>query len=846
MRIYYILIFILVAVLYCLPVSSLSAQERSSISGIVSDSVSGDPLPGVNIILSGTERGTSTDTDGYFEFRDIPPGKVQFRFSYIGYKTLEISIDVTGGEVSDIQIALSQSAVILDEIEVRASRFRQLQADTRTSVLQLRPENARILPGAGEDVFRTLQALPGILTRSDFSSQLVIRGGGPDQNLIVMDDIEVFNPYRLYGLISMFNPETVADINLITGGYPAIYGDRLSAVLDVSNRDGFGGRAINGSINTSITNANIVLEGELPFEAGGSWLISGRRTYYDLIAGPIARNAGLVQDDVAFPNFTDLQTRFNFGPYNGHRIIINTLHSRDAVNIISGEDRSFPDSVAVTDQTDHSVAGIAWHYSPNNNFYSKLVLSNYRNTGDSDFEGRFLDPSLDRDNFIGPILDSTGVRLFEFGISSLYDFQKTSVLGDITYAPEPSHELRIGAGVDFLTTRLIWSAELGQSFRDFLESFDVPFIDEFTQKRNYARVFGYIQDNWKVSRRLTLHPGIRIDHYEILSGTYASPRLSASYAIDRHSTVRTSIGRYLQSPGYEKIFGQTQFFDLTDREAMSTLKPEEAYHYVAGIDRWFTPSIYVRVESYVKDYINLISLERRPGIRYIADPVAGADQRFIEGWSEPYAVPIDSFTIIPNNDASGSAYGFEFFLEKRQMGESDRLSGWISYAYARADRKQYGTVLPFDFDQRHTLNVVMHYRLSSSWEIGARWRYGSGFPHTPPVGIRPRIAYAEDEGERIPVIQTDQRGYVIFNIDRGDYTNRNSERLPAYSRIDVRLNWYTQFWGVRWLFYLDVINILNHKNIIGYSYAIDDKLRLSARPSSMFPIIPTLGISFRF
>ncbi len=150
-----------------------------------------------------------------------------------------------------------------------------------------------------------LQAVPGVLSVNDFSAQLVVRGSGPDQNLIIMDDIEVFNPYRLYGFISMFNPETVSDINLITGGFPARYGDRLSAVLDVTNREGEMHSPLHGSVNASITNANIVLSGGLPFGANGSFIVSARRTYYDLILGPIARRSGLVSGDVAFPNFMD-------------------------------------------------------------------------------------------------------------------------------------------------------------------------------------------------------------------------------------------------------------------------------------------------------------------------------------------------------------------------------------------------------------------------------------------------------------------------------------------------------------------------------------------------------------
>ncbi len=827
-----------------LAASYVEAQPVGAIRGKVVDSVTGEPLIGVNITANGT--GTSTNTDGEFVLTSPLSGTITLKFSYLGYETSDIDLILVGDTIRSLEIPLKQTAIYFDPVEVNAGRFRQAQDDVRTSVIQIHPERARILPGAGEDVFRTLQAMPGVLTRSDFSSQLVIRGGGPDQNLIVMDDIEVFNPYRLYGLISMFNPETVSQINLVTGGFPVVYGDRLSAVLDVQNRDGATSAPVSGSVNTNITNANIVVEGETPFQSRGSWLFSARRTYYDLIAGPIARSAGWVQDDVAFPNFTDIQSRFAFGPFNGHRFIINTLHSRDAVNIISGEDRNTPDSVAVKDQTDHSVVGLAWHYTPNASFFSKFVVSHYRNRGDTDFEGRFLDPSLDRDDFIGPIVDSTGIRLFDFGISSLYDFEKTSLLQDIAFEMTRGYEIRAGAGVDFLTTRLIWTAELGQTLRDFLDSFDFPFVDRFTQERSYARLFGYVNNTFKVAGRLTVQPGLRFDRYEILNSTHVSPRISLSYGFDAHSTIRVGSGRFLQSPGYEKIFGQSQFFDLTDREAVNRLKPEEAVHYVAGIDRWIGSDVYIRLESYLKDFRNLISLKREPGTRYVVDPVQNGDRRYSHGWKEPYAVPIDSMTIIPENKASGNAQGIELFIEKRASRRDDRVSGWFSYAYAKAERNQYGFVIPFDFDQRHTLNIVMQYRLSESLELGARWRYGSGFPFTPPVGVRPRIALVDDDGDRIPVIRTDQYDRVIFNIDRGDYENRNSGRLPAYSRIDVRLNWYTRFWGVRWLFYLDVINITNRKNIIGYRYAIGNDLQVEPKASTMFPIIPTFGISFRF
>jgi len=821
-----------------------SVDAAGSVSGTVSDSTTGKPISDVNVTILQTGQGTSSGSDGRFEFLPVSEGEYAIEFSHIGYQKKIISgVEVEAGERTQLNVKLVESFIELETVEINAMRFQQSRDDTRTSVIQLRPESAQQLPGAGEDVMRTLQALPGVVTRSDFSSQMVIRGGGPDQNLIIMDDIEVFNPYRLYGLISMFNPETVSEIDLMTGGFPVQYGDRLSAVLEVTNREGRRDKSIEGHVNTNITNANIVLEGKTPAGIEGSYLISARRTYYDLIAGPIARSMDLVQDDVAFPNFTDFQTKLTIGPYNNHRFYINTLLSRDAVNIVSGERRPTPDSIAVVDQTDHNVLGAAWQYSPSDNFYSKLNVSWYRNVGDSDFEARFLDPSLDREDFVR-VPGVNDYRMYELDISSLYEFQKTSVSQELSYTTG-SHELTGGGGIDVLLTRINWRADLGQRLKELLDEMNVPLVDELSQARRYARVFGYVQDRWRLSSRLVIEPGLRIDYYSLLEEAFLSPRISASLAVDGRSTLRFSTGRFLQSPGYEKIFGQTQFFDLTDRQTVVNLQPEEAIHYIAGIDRRFSNSLYMRIEGYYKDFTNLIAADKVTGTRYVVDPLPEYDQRRPEGWTEPYPVEIDSITVNPNNDASGYAYGVELFLEKQPADVDDRLTGWVSYTYSVANRNQYGRTLPFDFDQRHTLNVVMQYRLSNSLELGARWRYGSGFPHTPPVGIRPRISVVEDNGEMIREVQTDSQGNVIFNVDRGDFANRNTARLPDYSRIDVRLNWHTTVWGLNWLFYLDVINILNRRNVLNYRYSVEDA-EIIERASTMFPVLPTFGISFRF
>ncbi|MBK7264900.1 MAG: carboxypeptidase-like regulatory domain-containing protein [Ignavibacteriales bacterium] len=208
--------------------------QFGGLKGIVS--ADGEPLPGVTIRVLDTKSGTVTNSDGYYELKNLPVGKIKLQFTYVGYLTIDKTVTIEAGRILTANISLTEKNLELDEIVI-SDKARDA-SDTETSIIDLEPEQAKVLPGAGEDVLRTLQALPGILAPNDFSSQLVVRGSGPDQNLIIIDNVEIFNPYRLYGFISMFNPDAVSDITLITGGFPVKYGDRLSAVLDVSNREG--------------------------------------------------------------------------------------------------------------------------------------------------------------------------------------------------------------------------------------------------------------------------------------------------------------------------------------------------------------------------------------------------------------------------------------------------------------------------------------------------------------------------------------------------------------------------------------------------------------------------------
>ncbi len=832
-----------------LTASTITAQTGSVRGKVMEDS---SPIPSVNILIVGENIGTVTNTNGNYSINSIPVGEYELRFSIVGYETQFYNVTILANKIIELDVKLNSKMIELGEVQVTGLKQQEL-SDTRTSLIDLNPRSAKILPGASEDVLRTLQSLPGVLSPNDFSSQLIVRGSGPDQNLIIMDNVEIFNPYRLYGVISMFNPDAISDVNLISGGFPAKYGDRLSAVLDVTNREGDSKKYFSGNINASIIDANLVFEGKNPFNLNGSWLVNSRRTYYDLIIEPFVKNAGLVDENVTFPNFYDFQTKIVIGPYNGHKFLFNGIYSRDGVDVLSANNRKTPDSVDVYNVTKNDVLGLSWHYAPNRNLFNKFIFSWYRNSGSTNFDSQILDPSLNRDDFKEIIPDTLSPYLLNFKFDADFSFRKYSVDDKFTYLWS-ENVFEAGAGVDFMQTLVNFKFKLDPELEAIFSS-NPQFravLKDLKNTRSYNRYRIFAQNNFKIYDNLFIQPSLRFDYYDILDKVYLAPRVSLSYGIDEVTTLRAVFGVYFQSPGYEKIVDQNVLYDLSDRYTKQ-LDAENALHYVLGIERWLSSEWSLRFEGYYKSFNNLINQKKVQGTSYFTEAVPGKDPRFVSGWTRPILISGDSLTQIPVNDSYGESYGLELFLSKKNIMNESRLSGWISYSLAWANRFEESEKLPFRFDQRNTINVVLNYQINSWLDVGLRWQYGSGFPFTEPVGIKPRIILADnnlDGKPETPVIAIRKNSSnpneheVIYDIDFAN--NKLNARKPEYHRLDIRLTAITEFWGLSWSFYLDVINAYNKSNIIAYDYYVNADLTLGREANTMFPIIPTLGFSVKF
>ncbi len=797
-----------------------------------------DPAPNAIITIEDTQLGAAADENGRFIINSVPPGAYRLRVRLIGYEQGELlPVRVRSNDTARVTIVLRENQIEMSQVLVTGTR-RQPAEDVRPSVTTITPREAKYLPGAAEDVLRGLQALPGVTSVNDFSAQLVVRGSGPDQNLIMIDGFEVINPYRLYGVVSMFNPETVSDISLQTGGFSAQYGDRLSAVLDVKNREGRSDVTVGAKLNFSLTNMNLIAEGALPFD-GSSYLLSFRRTYYDLILGPVLKKAKLVDGDVALPNFGDVQFRGSIPIDESNKVILNAITSRDGVSLISGSERNRADSASVFDESNNTMLGGTWQYNPAKNLVVNSQLSWYRNGGDGAFDGTFVDPSQNSGNV--KRIDTLGLRFVRFAVDYGYQYEKTS-WSQRMLLNTGNHSIEAGYGVDFLRTDFTRYFEIDQSLRNLISQrgFVVPTSE--TQTIRYNRYNVFVQDRIGIGDRLFVQPGLRLDVYPVLgTSLYFSPRLNISYKLNEISTLRAAVGLYHQSPGMEKEDFRSRI--TFSEEAFASLEAERATHYILGYDRMLTPSWQFKAETYYKGFNNVIVPQKLRGGKWFS-ALAGDTIYSPRSWTTPVRIATDSLTSLPVNDATGESYGFEVMLQKIRSQGGDRFTGWVSYALSYAERTRDGLVTPFLFDQRHAINVVGNYRLGESWDLGVRFTLRSGRPYSKALGVKPRVLVQRVNGEDVPVIQTNSDGKVVLDVDYERDTF--SGRLNLYHTLDVRLTTYPGWWGLNWAIYLDVQNVYNRENQQAVNAYIDETGTLRERAINGIPIFPSLGMSVTF
>ncbi len=766
---------------------ALNGQTLGRISGFVKDAGTGEPLLFANLILEGTNIGAASNTDGYYVIVGIPPGEYRLKMMMIGYRTEIVPITIAPGTELRIDRELSPEAIQTAGIIVSGERVR-FEEKVEVSRVNLSLREIKGAPALAEaDLFRTLQLMPGVQSTSDFSSAMVVRGGSPDENLILLDGIEVYNPFHLGGIFSTFNADALANAEFMAGGFPGQYGNRNSSVLEITAREGNskGGKffqnsqigdywnvsQIQGEI--SVLSSKLLAEGPIK---NGSWMLAWRRTYYDQIAN--AYYAFKDEEPAGGYYFRDLHGKviYNFSPTD--RLILATYVGRDFATIDIGEDEG---KIGIDIDWGNRTTSLQWRHVPNSRFVSLMSLANTRY--DWDFGVGFT------------IVDST---LGETGT----EMTQAVALSDWTL----KEKLDWYASADHTVTMGFELKTLGISIDQVVGG-----VSWFSKEQNPFILALYIQDRWQVNPVFSIQPGLRISNFQLHDGLYYEPRFGLKYLVTENLAFKASWGIYKQflftNTSEDAILNFVDFWLPVPREN----RAQSAQHYIVGFEQWLGEGFYASIEAYYKPYD--VMLDTNPA----NDPAIEEDD-FIEG--------------------TGTAYGVEILMKR----SSGKLTGWLGYTYARLTKeidfnsdgkivKEDGEIYHPKYDQPHTFNLVLSYPLGERNQLGFTMSISSGQPYTPVWGK----TYTQSG------FGSYTQPYANLRTIPG---TRNSARMPTYFRSDISFSREIHPFNIDGRFKFQILNFTNHFNVLLYSWR-HNKSPSEVTAISMFPIIPTIGLEFK-
>ena len=546
-----------VLLLMLLPLS----VQAATLSGFIADQSNGESLPYATVVLKGpgTPIGALSNVDGYYAVQgmseDIP---YLLTISYIGYISFQDTLSFRAGETRRLDVQLKPEPIAVQEIVVEAKREEEEQR-IQPGFVEVETAKIREMPAIGEtDILRALHLLPGIQAASDISSGLYIRGGGPDQTLILLDQMPLYNPSHAFGFFSTFNPDAIRDMSLHKGAYPAKYGGRLGSVLDVHNKDG-NRKGFDASGGISLIAARLTLEGPTP---KGSWMVSGRRTYIDPLLSYIR------DEDTEVPTyyFYDLNAKLNQDFSENDKVQISGYFGRDDLSFDVGEDAFF---------------GIRWGNTAFlgkwTHVFSPALFGNFVAAG-SDYTSKIELNFLDT-----PILFANSIRDF-------------TVKGDLDWFAARDHALSGG----FLATR-----------------YDFEFIQEFNQddqldlreKPNLLSL--YVQDHWQPGKSTDVRLGMRGNYFSEGNRIQIEPRLSMSHRLGnwRLKAAGGSFHQYLQLVTTELFSGGDYWVPLDE-----TVEPGRSWQGVVGVEWEPSERYQATVEAYYTDMANLIVLDNRVAV----------------------------------------------------------------------------------------------------------------------------------------------------------------------------------------------------------------------------------------
>jgi hypothetical protein len=796
--------FILLAAIGFLSIFDLSGQpqRKFTISGYIKEAESGETLIGVNIYLPDRQTGTVTNNYGFYSLTLPESDSVKIIISYVGFSQESLSLRLK--ENVELNINLKAS-ILLDEVTVSAERMERQSESVKMSTVKLQPAQIKSVPSLlGEkDVLKVIQLMPGVMKGTEGTSGIYVRGGGPDQNLIILDDAIVYNASHLFGFFSLFNGDALKSVEFTKGGFPARYGGRLSSVLEMNmkegNKEGWHGEGGIGLISSRMTVEGPLVKGK------SSILLSGRRTYADLIMRPIMK--ALNEDNTGY-YFYDFNAKVNYDFGRRNKIYLSGYFGKDKFYLKNIQE-NYKEDVGFL--WGNATGTLRWNHLFNSKLFSNasIVYSNYtfgiyekyRVTGE-------------------------GKNYYAEYYSGIRDL---SVKYDIDYLPNPNHWIKAGAITIFHRFN-------PHAFVEIDVPRNINTRDEIYTNGTESGI--YLEDTWNPVNPLKINGGLRFSHFLVDKNQYHffEPRLSVAIRLKNDFAIK---GSYASMNQYIHMISNTGINLPTDLWVPTTdrVKPQQSRQIALGLVKDIrNPELALSLEGYYKKMNNVIGYKE--GASFI--DFDEAESGLGINWE--------------NNVTSGQAwsYGTELLVQKKD----GRLTGWVGYTLSwtqmQFDSLNFGKKFYARYDRRHDISVVGIYKLNEHITVSGTWVYGTGNAVTLPLSEYDAPVHLQDDPRDPSNPWYYDRHYnTMFGQVVKDYSQKNNFRMGAYHRLDLGIQFHKEKkWGER-IWEISVYNVYNRMNpfyyYVQYNYDRVKNIETGVlRQVSLFPVIPSFTYSFKF
>ena len=661
-------------------------QDRFTISGYVQEENSGENLIGVSIYDRTSKKGTSSNQYGFYSIT-LEKGTYEIIYSFIGLNTITKKINLNKNIRSNI--SLSEKRILSEEVIITSEKQDKNIESSNMSQTKLEVKNIKKIPVIlGEiDVLKSAQLLPGIQSGGEGNSALYVRGGGPDQNLILLDEAVVYNAAHLFGFFSVFNADAIKDIDIIKGGMPAEYGGRLSSVLNISMKDG-NNKKYKADGGIGLLSSRLMLQGPVQ-KNKSSFIVSGRRTYIDVLSKPF------MPKDNAFSGsgyyFYDLTTKINYRISDKDRLYLSGYFGRDIFNFANSDN-----GIAIEIPWGNATTSLRWNHLFNDKLFmnASLIFSDYRfefNIEQQEFELKIFSGINDWNTKVDFLFQPNNRHTIKFGTNYTYhEFtpgNATGKSGDVVFEPDEIFKQYSNEGALYLSDDFEISHALKIHVGLRYSSF---------QHSGYIRFREYLENEFNASNENYRH---------------VEPRLSFRHKLNTNSSIK---GAYTQNYQYIHLASTSSVSLPTDLwiPSSSGIEPKFSDQYALGYFKNLKDNMYeTSIEAYYKEMTNLI--EYKEGMLPEDNANSNSDDAFAFG--------------------DGDSYGIELLLKKSK----GKTTGWIGYTLSKTTRYfddvNNGVAFPAKYDRRHDLSITATHKLSEKWTLSSVFVYATGNAITLPT-----------------------------------------------------------------------------------------------------------------